>query len=273
MVVPGAPSGHPWGVDAADSWLRRLARSRLDPAEATGLLLTVALAVIFVAGLAFGLLAVMVTTKTGLYRYDAGAAAWGARHATPGTVRLFLVLTQLGSTVVVVTEALLLGLADVWRRGRWSAVAFLLTVVLGQNLISNGVKLLVRRDRPPVRPPLSPAGTGFSYPSGHTTAAAATYAAIALLLGRGKRWPARVRLGIGAAAVTVSIALSRVLLGVHWLTDVLGGAALGLGWLAVCTAAFGGRLLRFGAPVERAEAEVAAEEGVAAGEADEARGA
>jgi membrane-associated phospholipid phosphatase len=275
MVVPEAPSGHPWEVDAADSWLRRLARSRLDPAEATGLLLTVALAVIFLAGLAFGLLAVTVTTRTGLYRYDAAAAAWGARHATPGTVRLFLVLTQLGSTVVVVTEAVLLGLADVRRRGRWSAMAFMLMVVLGQNLISNGVKLLVQRDRPPVRPPLSPAGTGFSYPSGHTTAAAATYAAIALLLGRGGRWPVRIRLGVAAAAVTVAVAVSRVLLGVHWLTDVLGGAALGLAWFAVCTAAFGGRLLRFGAPVERAEAEVAAEEGVAgeADQADEARGA
>jgi membrane-associated phospholipid phosphatase len=256
------------GMDAADSWLRRLARSRLDPAEATGLALTVALAVIFIAGLAFGLLAVMVTTRTGLYRYDAGAAAWGARHATPGTVRVLRVVTQLGSTVVVVTEAVLLGLADVRRRGRWSGAAFLLTVVLGQNLISNGVKLLVRRDRPLVRPPLSP-GTGFSYPSGHTTAAAATYAAMALLLGRGHRWPARAWLAVAAAAVTVAVALSRVVLGVHWLTDVMGGAALGLGWFAVCSAAFGGRLLRFGAPVEQAEAAEAAEGGVA-GEAAEA---
>lgn len=257
------------GMDEPRHWLRRLARSRLDPAEATGLALTVALAVIFVAGLAFGLLAVMVTTRTGWYRFDAGVAAWGTRRATPTTVTTFRVITQLGSTVVVVTIGVVLGLADFLRRHRWSGAAFMLTVVLGQNLISNGVKLLVRRDRPPISPPLHP-GTGFSYPSGHTAAAAATYAAAALLLGRGCRWPVRVWLAAAAAAVTVAVGLSRLLLGVHWLTDVFGGAALGLGWFAVCAIAFGGRLLRFGAPVEQAEAEVEAEE--AAGGAADGRG-
>jgi membrane-associated phospholipid phosphatase len=260
-----------------NSWLRHLGsllwasglRRRLDPAEATGLALTVALAVIFLAGLGFGLLAVMVTSRTGLYHYDAGVAAWGARHATPTTVRAFTVVTQLGSTVVVVTEAVLLGLRDLLRRHTWSGAAFLLTVVLGQNLLSNGVKLLVRRDRPPIRPPLHP-GTGYSYPSGHTAAAAATYAAIALLLGRRLRWPARVWLGVAAAAITVDVALSRVLLGVHWLTDVIGGAMLGLGWFAACAAAFGGRLLHFGAPVEEGVAEEAAEE--AAGGGDQRHG-
>jgi len=40
---------------------------------------------------------------------------------------------------------------------------------------------------------------------------------------------------------------------VHWLSDVVGGLALGWGWFAACSIAFGGRLLRFGAPVEAAE--------------------
>jgi membrane-associated phospholipid phosphatase len=49
-----------------------------------------------------------------------------------------------------------------------------------------------------------------------------------------------------------------VLLDVHWLSDVFGGLLLGWGWFAVCGVAFGGRLLRFGAPVEIAAAAAAA---------------
>jgi membrane-associated phospholipid phosphatase len=46
-----------------------------------------------------------------------------------------------------------------------------------------------------------------------------------------------------------------VLLGVHWLSDVIAGLALGSAWFCVCAIAFGGRLLRFGAPAEEAERE------------------
>jgi hypothetical protein len=133
-------------------------------------------------------------------------------------------------------------------------------VVVGQNLIANTVKELVDRERPPVLHLAS--SSGFSFPSGHTAAAAATWAAVALVVGRGHPLRVQAWLAAGAALLTVAVAASRVLLGVHWLTDVIGGAALGFGWFVVCSVAFGGTLLHFGTPAERVEAEEARLSGV-----------
>ena len=55
-----------------------------------------------------------------------------------------------------------------------------------------------------------------------------------------------------AAALVVTVAGSRVLLSVHWLSDVIAGVALGSAWFAVCAVAFGGRVLRFGVAAEEA---------------------
>jgi hypothetical protein len=73
------------------------------------------------------------------------------------------------------------------------------------------------------------------------------------LAGRGRpRW-LRNLLAACAVALAVVVAGTRVMLGVHWFTDVLAGLALGWGWLALCSIGFGGRLLRFGEPVAEAE--------------------
>ena len=88
--------------------------------------------------------------------------------------------------------------------------------------------------------------------SGHTTGAAACFAAFALVLGHGRsRNPQAVLAGV-AMFVALAVAASRVLLGFHWLSDVIGGLAPGWAWFALCSIAFGGRLLRLGAPIEAA---------------------
>ena len=100
-----------------------------------------------------------------------------------------------------------------------------------------------------VRPTLNPAAhtLGPWFPSGHSATAAAFYAGAALLLGRHMQHTGRALLAALATAIAVAVAGSRVLLDVHWLSDVLAGLALGWSWFLVCTIAFGGTLLRYGA--------------------------
>src|SRR4029453_12168487 len=76
--------------------------------------------------------------------------------------------------------------------------------------------------------------------------------AVALVVGIGS--PPRVRAALGGAAVSIAVAVgcTRVLLGVHWFSDVVAGLVIGWSWFVICGCAFGGRLLRFGAPAEAA---------------------
>jgi hypothetical protein len=74
-----------------------------------------------------------------------------------------------------------------------------------------------------------------------------------------------------AVGIAVAVAASRVLLDVHWLSDVIAGLALGWAWFAICAIAFGGRILRFGAAAETV-ARVADATEVAEGGSDTAAG-
>jgi undecaprenyl-diphosphatase len=151
----------------------------------------------------------------------------------------------------MLAAALMTAAAMYLRTRRAVVVWFLVVVVGGQALISNLVKVIVDRSRPDIRQLTGFSGS--SFPSGHATTAAATFAAIALLWGIGKPRRAKVALAAGAAGIAAAVATSRVLLGVHWLTDVIAGLAMGWAWFALVSIAFGGRLLSFGQPVRVAQ--------------------
>ena len=231
--------------------LARFARQRLDPKVATGLLLTVALVFIVVGGVIVGVLALLVRTHSTLIDVDSSVAGWGVQHADGFENHVLDVVTHLGSGTVLLPVMLVVTIVEYIRRpNRWLFV-YALVVGLGQALVTNGIKDLVERVRPTVS--AAAASLGPSFPSGHTEGAAACYAAIALMMGRGRSRTTQAVLSGAAVAIAVAGAASRVLLGVHWFTDVIGGLALGWGWFAICSVAFGGRLLRFGLPVEVAE--------------------
>ena len=252
---PDAPTPTP-AVAAAESVGHTLSRhrrlldveQRLDPRTETGLALTIALGVVFVGGLLLGVLAYLMRTNARLVDADASVAQWGADHSSDVSERGLTLITHLGATPVVIVLAAVLAIVEYIRRpNRW-IVPFLIIVILGQNIITNGIKDLLDRARPTLNPIAETLGP--SFPSGHSATAAAFWAAAALVLGRRRGPVARACLAGAAAAIAVAVASTRVLLDMHWLSDVAAGLALGWAWFAVCAIAFGGRFLRFGVGAE-----------------------
>lgn len=238
------------GEHATGAGRRAVRAVRLDPEKATGLALTLALLAILVGGIVLALLAVVVRSTDLLSGLDSSVAAWGDRHASAWSHDALTLVTDLGETVTVVVVALVVAAVELAHtRNRWVA-PFLLAVIVGDKLLTEAIKQLVDRARPALEPVAATLGP--SFPSGHTSTAAASWAAFALVAGRwwGRRaWPALAGAAVGIA---VGVACSRVFLDVHWLTDVLAGLALGWAWFAACAIAFGGRVLRFGAAAEAA---------------------
>ena len=228
----------------------RFVRNRIDAEVATGLALTLALAVTAIAGVVVGVLALLVRQNDAITRFDRSAARWAQRHQTATTHHILQEVTNLASTEWVIAIAIVVGAVELVRvPSRWIP-AYLAVVTLGDSLVTNAVKAAVDRARPAIDPVAATLGP--SFPSGHSSTAAAFFAALALLAGR-RRPNAQKAVAAGlAVAVAVAVACSRVLLDMHWLSDVIAGLALGWAWFALCSAAFGGWLVRFGAPVEAA---------------------
>ncbi|MEO5841724.1 MAG: phosphatase PAP2 family protein [Acidimicrobiales bacterium] len=235
---------------------RRFMRQRFNRKSAGGFLLTIGFLLVFAVALVLGALLDMIDSNQGLARLDKSVAEWGSHNASTDTVDVLKLVTHLGSTMVVLAALVLVGVYDYLRHRNRDALLFLAVVGLGEWALNNGLKLLVTRDRPDVLRLVSASGS--SFPSGHSAAAAAGAAAVALVLGRDRHRRTRAGLAAGAALIAVAVATSRALLGVHWLTDVIAGVAVGWGWFLLVAVLFGGRLQVLGAPVVRAGAAEAA---------------
>ncbi len=165
-----------------------------------------------------GLALADVRLQTDVFRLRDGGLTVAAKIAT-------LLGTSLGYAFIVAAGVL------VWRRrGRWQPlVAACAWLALGQ-----AVRLLISRAIARPRPPTAVHlvhASGYAFPSGHTATATMSYALLATLLAlafpRIRRWI----LVSAAAVIALAVGLSRVYLGVHWPSDVIGGWAFGLAWL------------------------------------------
>jgi membrane-associated phospholipid phosphatase len=157
---------------------------------------------------------------------------------SPRLVRVLDVVTDLGDPV---TAVVVVGLATLWclLRHRPRLAAYAATTGLGLAVLVPMTKALVGRDRPALPLPVVEAPSSDSFPSGHAAIAITIGGLLTLLLlsAAGRWW--RAVLLAGAAAVALVVGFTRLALGVHFLSDVVAGWALGAAWLAVTTAAFG----------------------------------
>jgi membrane-associated phospholipid phosphatase len=161
------------------------------------------------------------------------------------------VLTWLGAPALLEGVAAML-VGWLLLRGRRRLAAYLTACVAGAYVLSTSGKVLVDRARPVFTDPISHAG-GASFPSGHATGSAAFYSALAIVLLSLTTRPRRGLLLAMALLVPLVVAATRVLLGVHYLSDVIAGLLLGWGWTAACTALFTAWRAQEGRPVEPLE--------------------
>lgn len=214
---------------------RRFLAARFDRKSQLGIGLTVSVVMFALAIWALSGLLDAVLDNATLVRWDGIIESWFHTHATATGLAIFDVITQLGSPGVFVVATLVA--IYLWRAG----ATLLLWTWLGANIggvtIEHVLKSTVHRSRPQYGAAYLH-GQSYSFPSGHTMASTICYFLLAYLVWIHPRTTplARRVAWIMSGALVFSIGLSRLYLGVHYPSDVLGGFAAGLAWLAVCGA-------------------------------------
>lgn len=234
---------------------------RFDPGGRYGLRVTLFAIAVLLVMVPFSYLLVQVTSKGPLTETDTAVADSIHRWIRDSDVLIAVahVVSFLGSPpwfyVVVGGSAVWF-----WRRNDRRLAVFLVVTNLMGGVVDTVVKVVVNRPRPELEDPITHA-FGKSFPSGH--AMSSTFAYGSLLLAYMPFIPKRARPWaiVGYVLLVAAIAATRLGLGVHFLSDVLGGIVLGAAWLAAAVAAFSIWRREVGKPpvdvAEGAEPEVA----------------
>ncbi len=171
----------------------------------------------------------------GTQAFDVAILEWLHAHQSPLLTSLMVEMTYLGTGTVVLT---VVGVAALflWHTEHKHSARLLLAATIGNILLNGALKLVYHRARPSLFAWQTTAVSS-SFPSGHAMSATVVYGTVAYLLLRLQKhtWAKMMTLS-GAIVLILLICLTRLYLGVHYPSDVLGGIIVGLAWGAFCMA-------------------------------------
>ncbi|MFA5170274.1 MAG: VTT domain-containing protein [Sulfuriferula sp.] len=153
---------------------------------------------------------------------------------TPFGDNIMVALTELGDVTVTLTVVISVLLWLLWKHA-WRAAVYWVAAAGFATILTQAIKAGLGRARPF---PLYEGASLFSFPSGHATMSMVTYGFLAVLISRELSPRGRLATFTAIMLLVVLIAFSRLYLGVHWLSDVLGGVTFGLAWIAVLGIAY-----------------------------------
>ena len=181
----------------------------------------------------FGGIAEDVVTGDPLTIVDLHMAQWFHAHSTPLLTEAMRAVTRLHDPIPVTIAVALIAIYLGWRRNWYWAACVVVTVPFGM-LLNVVMKHAFHRARPSFDNSLLVLTT-YSFPSGHVAGATLFYGVVAaMLVSRIKAWRWRVSIALAAITMVALVALSRMYLGAHYLSDVLAAFAEGVAWLTLC---------------------------------------
>ena len=205
-------------------------RGRLDRSHFYGLPLTLlSLTLVYIAILFGGIVEDFLTSDP-IVAVDQAVAQLMARFRPPELIPVFIWITALGISRVVI-PLVFVTLVGAWLvRGRWLAISLLVSVV-GTTAFTTLSKWAFQRPRPLEASLLE---SSYSFPSGHASIAVGLYGFIGYVLVRSAPdLKSRINRSLLTLFVILAIGLSRIILGVHYLSDVWAGYLVGAGWLVI----------------------------------------
>jgi membrane-associated phospholipid phosphatase len=206
---------------------------KLPPLWIFGLPLMFGSLILIISSWIFGSIAEDIVSKDPLTMIDVYVNQWFFSRTSPFLTNFMVFITDLASFSIMIIFYLLLVLILAWRKF-WYDLVFLSLTIPGGMLLTHIMKVAFQRPRPLLHQ-FFVSSLDYSFPSGHVMNATLLYGIMSIFaIQMIKEWRWQVFIGLFTILLVILVALSRIYLGYHYLSDTLAAGAIGSAWLSLC---------------------------------------